>query len=134
MKEKKHILGTILGTIALFAVATLLLYLFFIKKDTATEGNKRIVIQVIIPDEEMQEFTLATDAETLREALDEKNLIKGKEDVYGLLITEVNGREIDSSKEEWWSLSKNGEFSMYGVNDINIQDKDQYELTLMVGY
>lgn len=134
MKERKHILTAIIGTIILFTATGLLLYFFFNKNDTAVEGNKEIIIQVIVPDEETKEFTINTDAETLKEALDEKELIGGEESAYGFLINEVNGRKIDESKEEWWSISKNGEFSMYGVSDIKIQDKDKYELTLMVGY
>lgn len=134
MKEKKHIIMAILGTLALFAVTALLLYFFFIKTDTATEGNKEIFIQVIIPDEKVQEITINTDAETLREALDEKSLLGGEDSAFGFFITEVNGRKVDDSKQEWWSLTKGGEFSEFGVDMIKIQDKDKYEFTLMVGY
>jgi|BioPla2DNA2_1021312.scaffolds.fasta_scaffold00305_43 hypothetical protein len=134
MKEKKNVFKAILGTVVLFSVAAILLYVYFNKNDTATEGRKEILVQVIVPDEETAEFTIITEAETLREALDEKNLIDGEESIYGLLITEVNGRKIDESKQEWWSLTKDGEFSEYGVDMIKIQDKDKYELTLMVGY
>lgn len=134
MKEAKYFLKVFLGTLALFAITVLLLYLFFNRNNQSFVGSKEIVIQVIVPDEEIELFTIATDAETLREALDEKKLIGGEESIYGFLITEVNGRKIDESKQEWWSLTKNGEFSEYGVDMIKIQDKDQYELTLMEGY
>lgn len=134
MKENKQIKIGIIATLALFAITALLLYFFFNNNDTATEGSKNILIQVIIPDEDVKEFNISTDAETLREALDEIDLIKGDESTYGFFITEVNGRKVDSNKQEWWSLSKDGEFSMYGIDDINIQDKDQYELTLVEGY
>lgn len=134
MKEAKYFLKVFLGTLALFAITVLLLYLFFNRNNQSFVGSKEIVIQVIVPDEEIELFTIATDAETLREALDEKKLIGGEESIYGFLITEVNGRKIDESKQEWWSLTKNGEFSEYGVGMIKIQDKDQYELTLMEGY
>ena len=45
-------------------------------------------------------------------------------------ITEVNGRKADNSKQEWWCITKDGEFSDYGVDMLIIQDKDKYELTL----
>ena len=134
MKEKKHIVLGILGTLALFAIAALLLFFFSNRIDTASEGGKKIVIQVIVPEEEIQEFTLSTDATTLRQALDEENLIKGQESTFGFFILEANGRKADDTKQEWWSITKNGEYIEYGVDMINIQDKDQYELTLMVGY
>ena len=104
------------------------------RTDSASEGGKKIVIQVIVPEEEIQEFTLSTDATTLRQALDEENLIKGQESTFGFFILEANGRKADDTKQEWWSITKNGEYIEYGVDMINIQDKDQYELTLMVGY
>ena len=137
MEERKKLLMTVLGTLILFSVAFLLLYLFYfkvLKADTASEGSKEILIQVIVPDEEVLEFTIITNAETLREALDEKKLIGGEESIYGFLITEVNGRKADNSKQEWWCITKDGEFSDYGVDMLIIQDKDKYELTLMEGY
>ena len=133
MNGKRMVLLGILGTIALFTIAALLL-VYYNSNNTAEKGKKKIIIQVIVPGEDVEEFTIFTDAETLRQALDEKNLIKGEDSSYGLLINEVNGRKIDASKQEWWSISKTGEFSMYGVNDIMIQNKVQYELTLMEGY
>ena len=134
MKETKYFLKVFLGTLGLFLVTVLLLYVFFNRNNETSVGSKEILIQVIIPDEEPQEFTISTDAITLRQALDEKNLIRGQESTYGFYIVEVNGRRADDSKSEWWSITKSGEYIEYGVDMINIQDKDQYELTLMVGY
>ena len=44
------------------------------------------------------------------------------------------GRTADSSKEEWWALYKNGEFSMTGVDDTPLADGDSIEYRLTVGY
>jgi len=137
MKERKNTIPLILGTLLLFLSAFLLLLFFYnkvLKPDLASEESKTIYVRVIVPDEEEQEFTIVTDAETLREALDEKKLIGGEESTYGFLITEVNGRKADSSRQEWWCLTKDGEFSEFGVDMIKIQDQDRYELTLMEGY
>ncbi|NLO10680.1 MAG: DUF4430 domain-containing protein [Clostridiales bacterium] len=134
MKEAKYFLKVFLGTLGLFLVTVLLLFLFFNRNNPSSVGSKEIVIQVIVPDEEVQEFTLSTDALTLRQALDEENLIRGRESSYGFYIVEVNKRRADEDKNEWWSITKGGEYIEYGVNEINIQDKDQYELTLMEGY
>ncbi|TAH75047.1 MAG: DUF4430 domain-containing protein [Anaerolineaceae bacterium] len=134
MKESKYFLKVFLGTLGLFAVTVLLLFIFFNRNNSSSVGSKEILIQVIIPGEETEEFKLSTDAYTLREALDEEKLIKGQESAYGFYIVEVNGRLADDSKSEWWSITKGGEYIEYGVDMINIQDKDQYELTLMEGY
>lgn len=134
MKETKYFLKVFLSTIALFGITVLLLFLFFNRTNPSYKGDKEILIQVIIPNEEVQEFTISTDAYTLRQALDEKKLIKGEDSTYGFYITEVNGRVADSSKQEWWCITKNGETIHEGVNLINIKDQDKYELTLMEGY
>lgn len=134
MKEKRHLSKVLIGTIALLAVALVLLFLFFDRSDTPVEGNKNIIVQVIVPGEDVQEFSISTDATTLKEALDEENLIQGKESSFGFYIVEVNGRVADDSKNEWWTITKDGEYIEYGVSMININDKDKYELTLMEGY
>ncbi|NLP15559.1 MAG: DUF4430 domain-containing protein [Clostridiales bacterium] len=134
MKEGKYFLKVFLGTIGLFVLTVLLLYLFINRDNPVSYGSKKITIQVIVPDEDVQEFTLYTDAITLREALDEKEMIRGLNSSYGFYITTVNGIRADETREEWWSLTKNGEYVEYGVDMIHIQDKDKYELTLMKGY
>lgn len=134
MKETKYFLKVFLGTAGLFAVTVLLLFLFFNRSNPSTSGSKEIVIQVILPDEDVEEILISTDAYTLREALDEENLIKGLTSSYGFYIVEVNGRRADDNKNEWWSITKGGEYIEYGVDMINIQDQDRYELTLMEGY
>lgn len=134
MKETKHFLKIFLGTLGLFLVTVLLLYVFFNRDNKSSVGSKEIVIKVIVPDEEVQVFTLSTDAITLRQALDEENLIRGTGDTGSFFITEVNKRRAEDSKQEWWSITKGGEYIEFGVDMINIQDKDQYELTLMEGY
>ena len=40
----------------------------------------------------------------------------------------------DNSKEEWWALYKNGEFSMTGADDTPLEDGDRIEHMLTVGY
>lgn len=135
MKEAKYGIKVFLATLGLFVIMVLLLFLFFKKNNNSSAaGVKEITVQVIIPEEEIQEFVITTEAETLREALEEKQLIKGETGTYGFFITEVNGRKADESKQEWWCITKDGEEVFTGVDMIKIQDKDKYELTLMKGY
>lgn len=134
MKEVKYWVKVFLSTLGLFAVTVLLLFLFFNRTNPVSKGQKEITVQVIIPGEEDQEFVIKTEAYTLRQALEEADLIKGQDSSYGYFITEVSGRKADDSKQEWWCITKGGETITTGVDLINIQDKDKYELTLMEGY
>jgi len=134
MKKEKSWIKILLATLGLFVLAALLYYVFISKLEPPTAGTKNITVQVIIPGEEVQEFVITTKADTLRQALEEEQLIKGQTGTYGFFITEVKGRKADESKQEWWCITKGGESVSTGVDLINISDKDKYELTLMEGY
>lgn len=134
MNKNKNLLKALLaiGAIALIAVIMLFVYNQF--KPETKKGSKEIVVEVVIPDEDSQEVTINTDAEFLRQALEEKSLVKGSESEYGLFITEVNGRVADDTKQEWWCITKNGEDVFTGVDETPIADGEHYEITLTVGY
>lgn len=134
MKEKKNRLKPVIAVavVAVLAIIMLLVYNQF--KPQGVKGSKEIVIEVVLPDNDSKEFTLHTDAEFLRQALDEEQLVKGEESTYGFFIKEVNGRAADSAKEEWWSLTKDGAYVETGVDMTPLADGDHYELTLMQGY
>ncbi len=92
---------------------------------------KTITVRVVIPNENPMDYVIKTDADFLRQALDQEKLIEGEEGDFGFYITGVNGRLADEGKREWWCITKGGEEVFTGVNEIVLQDDDQYELTLM---
>ena len=134
MKQNKNVLKSLIafGIMAVIVLVMLIAYNQF--KPQGEKGSKKIVVEVVIPEEESKEFTLNTYAEFLRQALEEKNLIKGSESEYGLFITEVNGRTVDDTKQEWWCVTKDGEDVFTGVDATPIADGDHYEITLTIGY
>jgi hypothetical protein len=134
MKQNKNLSKSLI-TIGLFALAVVIMLVVYFKfKPEGTQGSKEIVVEVAIPEEDTKEFTLHTDAEFLRQALEEEELIYGTESEYGLFLTEVNGRVVDDTKQEWWCITKDGEDVFTGVDEIAIVDGDHYEITLTVGY
>lgn len=134
MKEKTNRLKPIIAIAAVALLAIIMLFAYNQFKPQGEKGAKKIVIELVIPEQDSKEFTLYTDAEFLRQALDEEQLVKGSESTYGFYITEVNGRVADSAKEEWWSLTKDGVYVETGVDMTPLADGDHYELTLMQGY
>ena len=135
MKNKSKIIKFFLGTLILVAVVSVMLLVYYkTKQKPSDEGGKKITVQVIIPEEKTTEYKITTDATSLREALDEEKLIEGSGSDDTFFITGVNGRTADSSKEEWWCITKGGEEVFTGVNSIMIYNGDQYELTLMTGW
>ena len=103
-------------------------------KPDAQEGGKALVVTVVHGDESSKDFSFTTDAENLRTALEEQELIEGTESEYGLYVTKVDGEEADESQQQWWCFSKDGEDLMTGVEDTMIADGDHYDITLKTGW
>ena len=97
-------------------------------------GTKEIDIVVVHSDKTENTFTCQTDAEHLAEVLLENELAEGETGSYGLFITTVDGETADSSKEQWWCITKGGEQVNSGADTLPIADGDQFELTLTEGY
>lgn len=107
---------------------------FFALRPTGSEGKKSFTLEVILTDGSSTEHKVSTDAEFVGEALLEEGLIAGSTSEYGLFVTTVNGITADSEKQEWWSLTIDGEMSMYGVDQVPVTDGGHYEFTLTVGW
>ena len=90
-----------------------------------------ITLEVIYPDGSSKEFVIATDPENnLRQALEGEGIIAGEEGPYGLYVKVVDGVTADYDVDQsWWSLSKDGEMLMTGVDTTPIADGDHFELT-----
>jgi hypothetical protein len=131
--EKKNI-KPIIAVIALCAVVALALVAYFVLVPTGTEGAKTFYMEVIVDGEVVYSQPIRTDEAYLRGALEDVNLIQGEETTFGLWVLEVNGRFADDSKEEWWALYVNGDFAMFGVDEMPIEDGDKFNYILMVGY
>ena len=134
MKNNKNLWKVVLSCAAFVLVIAAMIMIYTQFKPEAQKGAKDIVVEVVIPDVSTEEFKINTDAENLRQALEEKALVKGSESEFGLFVTEVNGRVVDDSKQEWWNFTKSGEMLSTGVDDTMIADGDHYEITLITGY
>ncbi len=134
MEKKRSSKKIVISCIALAAVvvAMVLMYKTFMAKPA--EGSKEIVAEVILTDGTSESFKIKTDAEYLREALEQEKLISGTESDYGLYVTTANGITADEAKQEWWCFTRNGESIMTGVDVTPISDGEHYEITLTVGY
>ncbi len=100
----------------------------------ATEGDKTIAVAVIHGDETRADFSINTEAETLRGALEQENLVQGEESEYGLFIKTVDGETADDSQQQWWCITKGGEMLETGADSTMIADGESYELTLKTGW
>jgi hypothetical protein len=129
--KKKSIVITV---IVLVAIIALMAAAFLIWGPKPVSGNKTIQVEIVKSESDTKTVEIKTDAEFLRQALEQENLVQGDESEYGLFITSVDGRAADSTKQEWWCITKNNEQVNTGVDSTPIQDGDKFEITLTVGF
>ena len=124
----------ILAAAILLVLVVGALLVWQMNKPAAQEGGKKLVVTVVHGDGTSKDFSIATDAEFLRGALEEQSLIEGSESEYGLYVTSVDGETADESIQQWWCFTKGGEMLMTGVDSTPIADGEHYEITLTTGW
>ncbi len=131
MNNRKKTLIMIVALVLLIAAA---LTAWLALKPQPSAGSKAISVTVEHFEGGNKVFNIKTDAEYLREALDQEQLVAGNETEYGLWVTTVDGETADDAKQEWWGYTVNGEFAEFGVDQQPVNDGDAYVFTLNVGY
>lgn len=134
MDNKKSIKKPLIGVIIFLLVIAAMAVIYTVFKPQTTEGDKHIVAEVVLGDGTSKTYDIDTDAEYLRQALEEKELISGDETDYGLFVKTVGGVTVDDSKQEWWCFTKDGAAVDTGVDATPITDGDHFEITLTTGY
>lgn len=112
----------------LLVLAALFAYLHF--SPSAAAGEKEISFQVTHGDGNVKSFSISTDADNLRSALEQEGLISGDESQYGLYVTQVDGETADDSLRQWWCFMADGVMLNTGVDDTMIADGESYEAAI----
>ena len=133
-EQKKSNKKIWLAVAALVVAVAVVLGIYFVTRPAPQQGGKTITVQVVLLEGEPSDFTIQTDEEYLRGALESIDLIEGSESEYGLVVTTVNGVTVDDSKQQWWCFTQDGEMLMTGVDTTPIADGDHFEITLTEGY
>ena len=133
MEKKNNKKGLIaLAVVLVLAIAALIIWQ--VNKPEPQKGSKEITVNVDHLNGDDTTYTFYTDAEYVRGALEQEDLIEGTESEYGLYVLTVDGETADESKQEWWGYSVNGEFAELGVDSQPIADGDVYDFVLNVGW
>jgi len=126
---------TLLGVVALIVVIGLMAVAYAMFGPKTVEGSKEITIEVIDDEGKSTLYEVKTDAEFLREALEETEGLEvvGTESQYGLTIISVNGVTADFTVDSsYWSIMVNGEYGMYGADSQPVTDGDAFQLVYTV--
>ena len=134
MKESRKTLIAVIILAALVA-AVVLVWIFFGPDRSTDRFDKTISVTVIHGDGSEKIFSIGTNGEYLRGALDQENLVQGEDGEFGLFIRTVDGETADAGAEQWWCVNdENGEMIMAGVDTIAIHDGDEFQIVLTTGY
>ena len=105
------------------------IYLKFAPK--AVEGAKEISIEVVDDTQKSTVYTVNTDAEYLRQALEETEglTVEGTESELGLMVDTVNGVTADYGTDgAYWAFYLDGDYCTYGVDDQPVEDGQAYSI------
>lgn len=126
MKKSVKIILGVTGVVVLIAALVAVWMIFGAKPQT---GAKEITIEVINSADESTLYELNTDAEYLRQAMDEAEGLSydGTESEYGIMINTVNGEVADYNVNgAYWSFYVNGEYCTYGIDTQPVADGDAF--------
>ena len=132
--EKKTKKLLIIGIVILAVLVAAFVIIWGVTRPETSQGAKEIIVIVDYGNDTSDTFEIDTDAEFLREAIEEEVGLEGDESEFGLFIHTVNGVTADESLQQWWCITKGGESVMSGVDTTPIEDGDQFELTLTTGW
>ena len=132
MESKKGNKKVLLGAVALVAVAAILAIVYMAFREKPVEGSKAITIEVTGKSGATQSYELKTDAQYLRQAMEEAEglTFSGTEsEEYGMMVDTVNGERADYSLDNaYWNFLVNGEYGNYGIDKQPVNDGDEYSI------
>ncbi|MBR3824103.1 MAG: DUF4430 domain-containing protein [Lachnospiraceae bacterium] len=129
--NKKALIAVGILVVVLAAMAAI----FFIFRPKPAEGSKSITIEVINSTQESKMYELKTDAEYLRQAMEEAKGLEfsGTEsEEFGLTLITVNGEDTDFNNGSYWGIFVNGEYGMYGIDSQPVYDGDAFQIVYTV--
>lgn len=129
METKKSNRKIIIGAAALVVLIAALLIIFNIFREKPVKGSKAITLEVLNQENQTSEYKVQTDAEFLRQAMEEAKdfTFDGEEGEFGFTLYTINGEthnwNVDGS---YWCVYVNGEYGMYGIDSQPVKDGDVY--------
>lgn len=128
-KKSKLKIGIGVGCLVVLLAVLAVVYSVFGAKPVA--GTKDITIEVVNKEAESTLYELSTDAEFLRQAMEEADglTFSGTESEYGMMVDTVNGETADYSVDgSYWSFYVNEEYCNYGIDSQPVLDGDAFQI------
>lgn len=119
----------IIGAAALIVMIAVFLIIFNVFQEKPVQGSKSITLEVLNQEKQTSEYQVQTDAEFLRQAMEEAKefTFDGEEGDYGFTLFTINGEthnwNVDGS---YWAVYVNGEYGQYGIDSQPVEDGDVF--------
>lgn len=120
-----------IGAGVLAAAVALMGILYFVFRPKPVEGSKEITIEVVDHEAENIVYSFKTDAEYLRQAMEEADGLEfsGAEGEFGLMVTVVNGVTADYNVNgAYWAFYVNGDYCKFGIDMQPVMDGDAFRI------
>ncbi|MBS7240683.1 MAG: DUF4430 domain-containing protein [Acetatifactor sp.] len=130
-ETKKTNKKAVIGIAAVAALVVILAIVYVVFRQKPVEGSKAITITVVNKAAEETTYEVKTDAEYLRQAMEEAEglTFSGAESEYGMMVDTVNGERADYNLDgAYWSFYINGEYCNYGIDTQPVADKDAFSI------
>lgn len=120
----------------LVALAAIFGAVYLLNAPKAVSGAKELSIEVVDDQAASTTYTVHTDAEYLRQALEETEglTVEGTESEYGLMVETVNGVRADYNTDgAYWAFFLNDEYCNYGIDQQPVEDGQSYKIVYTTG-
>jgi len=134
-KNKKDTKKIVIGALLLIAVLAVLIGVYVKFAAKPSQGAKALTIEVIDNEGASTTYEVHTDAEYLRQAMEETEglTFSGTESEYGMMVETVNGVTADYNVDKsYWAFYVNGEYCNYGIDAQPVADGEAYTIAYTV--
>lgn len=121
----------VIAVIVLIAAVIVLGAIYFVFREKPVEGSKSITIEVVSKAGESTVYELETNAEYLRQAMEEAKGLQfsGTEGEFGLMVDTVNGETVDFMVDSsYWAFYVNDEYCNYSIDQQPVLDGDAFSI------
>ena len=134
--QKKNSKIVIISGVILVALIAVFIICYNAFSAKPSEGSKSVVIEVVDSTGAITDYEINTDAEYLKDAMDElasnddSFSYSGTDGDYGIMVEVVNGEQaIYAEDNAYWALYVNGDYGQYSANQQPVVDGDIYTWT-----
>lgn len=129
METKKINKKIMIGAAALIVIIAAFLIIFNVFREKPVQGSKSITLKVLNQEQQTSEYQVQTDAEFLRQAMEEAKgfTFEGEEGDYGFTLYTINGETHNWNEDgSYWAVYVNEEYAQYGIDSQPIEDGDVF--------